>query len=202
MLGTDGSGQSVCLNRCAQTLLQCSFGGLSHCNGTSEVKTRGRILWKEKLLLVVLFWVLSPIVLSLTWICDILGPGVLSWLGRLGWFSKEVSAGCKLTEGSMRGFPFPSLLWRDVLWETLLYSSAWTKKTFKIALSALDTAWLQSGATEVCKGCCLYLREQGFVLHCGRCNFKFIPGEKGFEHLQKQNIRIVEVQQWDCILFP
>lgn len=65
-LGTDGGGHSVCLNRCAQRLLQCSFGGLSHCNGTSEVETRGRILWKENLLLVVLFWVLSLIVLSLT----------------------------------------------------------------------------------------------------------------------------------------
>lgn len=36
--------EGVCLNPCAQRLLQGTFGGLSHCNRAFEVETRGRIM--------------------------------------------------------------------------------------------------------------------------------------------------------------
>ena len=50
----------VCLNPCAQRLLQGSFGGLSRCDGASKVASGGRILWSGNLLFVVLFWGFVP----------------------------------------------------------------------------------------------------------------------------------------------
>lgn len=52
-LGTDSAGcgtrGSALINPCAQRLLQCSFGGLSHCDGASEVEITGRISWRGNL---------------------------------------------------------------------------------------------------------------------------------------------------------
>lgn len=82
-------------------------------------------------------------------------------------------------DGGVGGFPFPSVLQK---YQPELKGHS---EELRQQLSLPDSN-ARLRRRESC--CCLYPREQGIGLRCGRCSSAFVLGKEGFECLQKQNI--------------